>query len=384
MKRGSEVNYCGAFKKLLCNGLGFRHAMVMGTPLKPAALSLAVTNRCNSHCIMCNMWKRTREQPDLKGSEMSRSEIMNVLSNPLFSKLVELDLTGGEPHLREDLSDIAIEIGSLKNSCLPNLKSIIVTSNGLLPNKITSNYGRILNALKETNIDLISVASLDGIGETHDLIRGTKGAFELANRTIGNLFELRREYSNYYVGIKTTILPENIDTLDAVLEFALAKSLFYIISPVFFAEKRFRNVDRRDALKLRPAEYEKIFDFYSRNEFNSLYFYSIARNSLAAGQKRWLCAASYSYLFIEFDGTVYPCELVPESIGNVREQTIENIWNSPKAHKWREKMEKSPLCRNCIEPGAIRYSAYPEGFRYLKFLAGMWRHRFREYLQPAM
>jgi MoaA/NifB/PqqE/SkfB family radical SAM enzyme len=192
--------------------------------------------------------------------------------------------------------------------------------------------------------------------------------------------QLRREYPNYFVGLKTTILPENVDVLDAILDFALEKNLFHIISPVFFAETRFRNIDRIEDLTLGPAEMEKVKGFYGRKEFRASYFYSRARDTLVGGRKRWSCTAFYNYLFVESDGTVYPCELISESLGNVRKQEINHIWNSPQARFWRGKIEKTEHCRSCIEPGAIRYSAASEGFSYLKFLLKLGKHRFRDTL----
>jgi hypothetical protein len=85
-------------------------------------------------------------------------------------------------------------------------------------------------------------------------------------------------------------------------------------------------------------------------------------------------------MFIEFDGTVYPCELLSEPIGNVKEQHPEEIWNSPQAHYWRERIEKTEPCRSCIEPGAVRYSACAEGLSYLKFLRKLGRRQFNESL----
>ena len=199
---------------------------------------------------------------------MSRSEIIDLLSRPLFSELVELDLTGGEPHLRGDLVDVALDAARLKPSFFPRLRSIVITSNGLLPQRIVSNYQRILEGLG-TDIDLVSVISIDGIGETHDKIRGTKGAFELAAKTIGGLVELRKEYPNYFIGIKTTILPENVNELDAILDFALEKNLFHIISPVFFTEARFINLDKRDELRLGTDEYQRVLKLYSRPELET-------------------------------------------------------------------------------------------------------------------
>jgi MoaA/NifB/PqqE/SkfB family radical SAM enzyme len=224
------------------------------------------------------------------------------------------------------------------------------------------------------------VASLDGIGEMHDLIRGTGGAFELAMRTIYGLLELRQEYPNYFIGIKTTILPDNINSLDGILAFAREKRLFHIISPVFFTETRFRNIDRKEKLGLGTAEHEKALKFYSRNELDTSYFYSRVQSFLATGRKCWSCTAAYNYMFIEFDGTVYPCELLSGQIGNVRMQNLEGIWRSAQAHYWRKLIGKTEQCQGCIEPGAVRYSAYSEGLSYLIFLSKLGKRKFTETL----
>jgi MoaA/NifB/PqqE/SkfB family radical SAM enzyme len=375
--RGS---YYGAIARLLGNALWLRYSKLRSTPLKPEVVSLALTNRCNSHCIMCNIWRRAKEIPDIMSLELTGDEIIDLLSRPLFSRLIELDLTGGEPHLRDDLVDIALEIGRLKKGSLPRLRSIIITSNGLLPKKIVPNYQRILEGLRDTNIDLVSVASFDGIGETHDTVRGTRGAFKLATETLGGLLELREQYPNYFIGLKTTILPENIHALDAILDFALERDLFHIISPAFFTETRFRNVEKRETLSLNPAQYEEVLRFYNHPELKTSYFYSRARNYLAHARKRWQCTALNNYLFIEFDGKVYPCELLSIPIGDLREQSIEDIWYGRPASDWRKRINKTEQCRVCHEPGALRYSASAEGFSYLKFLMELGRRRFNESL----
>jgi MoaA/NifB/PqqE/SkfB family radical SAM enzyme len=380
MKIDIKSDYYRVAVRLLGNALRFRYARLTGAPLKPAVVSLAVTNRCNSHCIMCNIWKRAREQPEIKSLEMSRDEIIDLLSRPLFSELVELDLTGGEPHLRDDLVDIVLGVASLQKSSLPRLRSIIVTSNGLLPRQVVSNNQRILEGLKGTHIDLVNVASMDGIGETHDLIRGTSGAYELATETINGLLELRKKYPNYYIGIKTTILPQNINMLDAILDYALERGLFHIISPVFFTETRFRNTDKIDELTPGPDEYKEVQRFFNRDELNTGYFYPLARSFLATGRKRWACTAFYNYLFIDFDGTVYPCELISEPMGNVREQDVADIWNGARARQWRKRSGKLECCRTCNEPGAMRYSACAEGLSYLRFLLKLGRQKFGETL----
>lgn len=380
MKTQNSGNFYRTAARLLGRAARFRSARQRVTPLQPEAVSLAVTGRCNSRCIMCNIWRQSREHPNIKDMELSRDEIVSLFSRPLFSGLVELDLTGGEPHLRDDLVEIALGVAGLKKKFLPRLRSIIIASNGLLPEKIISNYQKILEGLKDTNIDLVTVASLDGIGATHDKIRGTKGAFKLAAGTIGGLLELREKFPDYFIGVKTTVLPQNIDSLDDILDFAVKGNLFHIISPAFFSETRFRNADKRKALQLKPADLEKLVNFYNRPELKINYFYSRIRDLLAAGRKGWSCTATYNYMFIESDGTVYPCELLPEPIGNVRDQDPATIWNSAPAQYCRERIEKTETCRNCIEPGAVRYSAITEGRNYLGFLRKLGQRHYRESL----
>ena len=368
MEKDKGDNYARAVVQLLTNAARFRRVRLGASPLQPEVISLALTIRCNSHCVMCNMWRQVLQEPDVATSELTGDEIIGLLSRPLFADLVELDLTGGEPHLREDLVDIVLRIAALKKQNLPRLKSIVITSNGLLPERIIANYRAILKGMKDTGIDLVCVASLDGIGEVHDRIRGTKGAFDSAAETLRGLSELKNEYPGYYVGVKTTVLPQNVDSLDAVLDYANGEGFFHIISPVFFTGSRFRNEEKRQLLELTPADRDKLLRFYRNEEFDTNYFYTRIRNYLDTGRKNWSCTAAYNYLFIDYDGSVYPCELLPESLGSVREEALEDIWNGQKAHDHRDKIDTSDRCLACIEPGAVRYSACAEGLSYLGFL----------------
>jgi MoaA/NifB/PqqE/SkfB family radical SAM enzyme len=379
-EQSSYTGYCKSVCRLLFNALRFRCFRCINKPLKPTVLSLAVTGRCNSHCVMCNIWKQAREEPEIESQELSKERILDILSNPLFSELVELDLTGGEPHLRDDLTDVVLGIIKFKSTSLPKLRSIITTSNGFLTGRIISNYRDMLRALKDTDIDLVSVVSIDGIGETHDKIRGTKNAYKMAAATLDRLAELKREYPGLISGIKTTILPQNIDVLDDIFDFARTRDLFYIISPAFFTENRFRNLGRRDELALAPNEYKKVLDFYSRDELKTGYYYDAARRFLTDGRRQWVCSALFNYLFIDFDGKIYPCEIMPEPIGDLKRQDVRDVWASPRAQAWRKRIGKSEYCQTCHEPGAIRYSAFTEGLSYYKFLNRLGRKKGSESL----
>ncbi|MCR4394130.1 MAG: radical SAM protein, partial [Dehalococcoidales bacterium] len=309
-------------------------------------------------------------------AELSAQEIINLLFDPIFADLVELDITGGEPHLRSDLVEIINGVMNLKVKHLKRLRSIIVTSNGFLTARIMDSYRTILS--QDTEVDLVSVISLDGIGEIHDRIRGTPGAFNCANETITGLMELRREYPQLIVGIKTTVLPINIASLNEIYDFAVEKGLFHIISPVIFTKCRFRNLDSRDKLALGQNEIVKLIDFYSRKELNHNYYYSLMRDYLLSGRRQWLCSAMQNYAFVESDGTIYPCEIIPEAVGNIKSQRFSDIWRGLKAGKIRQKIDHGASCRYCHEPGTIRYSACAEGFTLNRFLKKLGRGGFRK------
>lgn len=376
MANNESIGYAEVLERLDASAAVCRRAVEENMPLRPQAASLALTIRCNSHCIMCNMWRRAREIPDIEKLELTPDEIISTLSRPLFSDLVELDLTGGEPFLREDLPDIILRAAALRETSLPRLKTIIITSNGFLPERIIDVSRQILAGLRGTDIDLVHVASLDGIGALHDEIRGTRGAFDLATRTLAGLSELRKDYPGYYIGIKTTVLPQNVTYLDNILHFAQAGGHFHIISPAFFTTSRFRNAEKEESLHLSPADWETLSDFYRRPDFDAGYFYSRIRELLADGNRDWSCTAAYNYLFIDFDGSVYPCELLDAPLCNIRESDIEAVWRGPEAAGCRRRINHTGVCLSCIEPGAVRYSAVAEGSCYAAFLRSLGRHDY--------
>jgi MoaA/NifB/PqqE/SkfB family radical SAM enzyme len=68
-----------------------------GKPHRLEALSLEITHRCICRCSMCNIWKIP---PDV--TDLGLSEWLGLFSSPELRHLSELELTGGEPFLRND------------------------------------------------------------------------------------------------------------------------------------------------------------------------------------------------------------------------------------------------------------------------------------------
>lgn len=320
---------------------------------------------------MCNIWKIPPEAPAL-----STGEWLKLLSSELLQDLRELDVTGGEPFLRKDLPDLFEGICRLKERNLRELKSVAITTNGLLPGRVLKDTERILCVLRENRIDLVVACAMDGVGETHDRIRNFEGAWSKVNETIERLIKLRERFANLIIGIKTTILPTNIEELEKISSYAASKGLFTIISPCIVTRGRYLNYELRHSLAFSPEDIGRLIGFYAGNQ--SMWSYHSERlvNYFKTGTMKKPCTCGFNYFFVRSNGEVFLCPLVNANLGNIHVEPIDALFFSEKASKIRRKIGRYPECTRCTEPGLERYALPYEGFSYLSLLLKMGRTRF--------
>lgn len=115
--------------------------------------SLIVTYRCNARCQMCNTWMYPSEMTEEIGPEIYEK----------LPRMGDVNITGGEPFLRDDLSEI---VRVLKRKS----KRIVISTNGYFSDKITK--------FAEKNMDIGFRISIEGFPSTNDELRGLKHGFE--------------------------------------------------------------------------------------------------------------------------------------------------------------------------------------------------------------
>jgi len=348
------------FTLLLKNALRFQYLKHTGKPGRPQAVSLEVTHECVARCVMCNIWKIPRDVPNLTVPQW-----IELLSSELFADIRELDITGGEPFIRGDLIDLFYGICDLKCKNFPGLRSVAVTTNGLLPDRVIPAVGKILPALQKQNIDLVVVCALDAVGEIHDRIRNFPNAWSKVNQTIEALSLLREDFPNLIVGLKTTVLPLNIDELGKISSFAEDKGLFTIISPCIITEGRYLNPDRAEDLSFSAQDIRKMIDFFSNDQFQWSFHTESLVDFLKTGTMKKPCTCGFNYFFVRSNGDLFLCPLVDQCVGNIRTDPISTLFSSPRASQIRRNIGRFPVCRNCTEPGLERYALPYEGLTYL-------------------
>ena len=161
---------------------------------QPVDAVVAVTYRCDSRCNMCNIWQLP------PGEELAPAEYRR-----LPATLRDVNITGGEPFLRDDIADI---VRIVNERC--RAPRIVISTNGFERRRIA----HAAPALMKIGRNIGIAVSLDGIGEMHDEIRGVAGGFERVIETLKQLRTLR--YRN--VRVAFTAQRMNVDHLGAVYD----------------------------------------------------------------------------------------------------------------------------------------------------------------------
>ncbi|MCG6536593.1 MAG: radical SAM protein, partial [Syntrophales bacterium LBB04] len=152
---------------------------------------LAITYRCNSRCSMCHTWK-------YQGDKEREIRATDLASLP---PLVRLNITGGEPFLRDDLSDI-LGLATAK------AQRVVISTNGFLTKKTLE----VMARHQGVGIRI----SMDGVGAVHDKIRGVPNAYERALATLRGL----KEMGIKDLGIAVTVSDENAGDLTSLYRLA--------------------------------------------------------------------------------------------------------------------------------------------------------------------
>ena len=175
---------------------------------RPKRLKLViffVTSVCNAKCRTCFYWEELNRRGELTWDEIQ------TLSRTM-PRFTDLWLSGGEPMLRRELTDI-VHLFYLDNG----VRWVNLPTNGLLPARTGEWVERILVENPALRLDL-NVA-MDGLYEMQDSIRAVPGNFAKTLQTLEAMQPCRRNYSNLRVNINTVICAENFEHVLEIADF---------------------------------------------------------------------------------------------------------------------------------------------------------------------
>lgn len=303
---------------------------------QPVDAVIGVTHRCNARCLMCNIW---REQ-------VSDALDVNVLRK-LPPSLRTVNLSGGEPFLRDDLPQL---VAAVRERCRRAV--ITLSTNGLASD-------RILPAMREIGLADPRVrlaVSIDGIGEVHDRIRGVDGAFERALGTVDAL----REAGCSGLRLSMTVAGDNAHQVAAVADLARCRGLELGVVAAQVAEAQL-HVESLPPARPGPeacGAFEAVVGEWLKSARPKLWL----RAHFTAMTWRYLCGERWenfsqpgeALFFVQSDGRVYPSGVGGEAMGNLCEMSWEQLWCSPAAEQARQ-VERSRRQESWMICTARRY-----------------------------
>lgn len=287
---------------------------------------LAVTYKCNARCKMCNIWK-SKPQRELLPEEFKT----------LSPNLRTINISGGEPFLRDDLPEI---IRVINKTC--NFPRMVISTNGLLPEKIKNMMIEIQKQSKKIGVGI----SVDGVGDMHDKIRGVRGAYEKALHTIENM----KSIGIRDLRIGFTISDINVEHLKDVYDLSSELGIEFTCSVAQNSEHHFMidNNELKELSMLKDQLSYVVNKELSRGEpkkwFRAYYSYGIFHHANKRG-RILPCDAGSRFFFMTPDGNIYPCDILNRVMGNSKEKSVDYLWKSKEALEIRDMVNKCE--QNC-------------------------------------
>jgi MoaA/NifB/PqqE/SkfB family radical SAM enzyme len=330
-------------------------------PLKPREWLFPVTYRCDARCVMCNIWQSS------KGNELGLDEWSKVLDDPLFSGIESVNLSGGEPTLRQDLPQLT----GLLLEKLPALRRLTVTTNALSPERVAQQCTALLDLCTDRGIRLFVGISLDGIGGRHDEMRNIVGAFDKATRTVGELQALQPR--GLRVGINSTLTGRNLDDAREIREWGLERGLPVNFIVASYAESYYGNTECADELSFRPEQKTELVGFLqelgrARSLGNlAAYFYADAARMLERGSARTTpCVFQKDAFMLDARGDFQYC-MYGRVLGNVRATSARALYYGEENLEHREEIIHN-RCRDCTITCFLELGLAKDALRYGRFL----------------
>ncbi len=318
----------------------YRNKKLLSEKPKLKNLFWETTLRCNANCKHCG--SRAGENLKLE-DELTTEEIKKILqdiANKYDSREILINVTGGEPLLRQDLfrvMEFANKLGYYWG----------MTTNGILIND------EIIEKMKQTGMSTISI-SLDGLEKSHDEFRQVKGSYK---KIIENVKKLNKANFLNYLQITTVVNKSNINELEQLYNEILALQIdsWRILN----MEPIGRTADNQDLL-LNGNEYKTLLNFikekrkksnfditYGCSHFLGMKYEKEVRNHM------FFCIAGFITASILYNGDIYVCPSVErrkELIqGNIRTDDFVDVWENK--FKWFRSLDKLKCekCENCNE-----------------------------------
>lgn len=303
-------------------------------------IDVELTRECNLNCIHCSSGL------EMKGNELSLSEIERILKEAKSLGLERVGLTGGEPFLRLK------KLIKLTDFCKDELGASV---------HIHSNGTRILRKeatwVEQSDVD-VTLSFFGSDPRTHDAITNIAGSMKSALRGLRNLLDVRANLTVFVVPMRSTCY-EVPSLIELISEEGVENVRILLPSPTGRALDRFAELELTDEqvlwLRKEFAMLQAKGDIHLRAGFcTRLDFPDL---EVLKGHDR--CYAAENRVHVDAYGNVYPCTAssgrIVFSAGNARVSTctLTEMWRFSPFFQFLRRFHSNPAkkCHSCVRFG---------------------------------
>ena len=302
---------------------------------RPTDASIILTYRCPMRCQMCNIWKNpTNRQEEVKAEDLKT-----------LPQLKFINLTGGEPFIREDLDEIVEE-------CYKHTPRIVISTSGWFEDRV------VALAKKFPNIGIR--ISIEGLSQKNDELRGHVGGFDKGLRTLLTLKHMGLKD----IGFGCTVSNHNSRDMLSLYQLSLSLGMEFATAAFhnsYYFHKSDNAITNKDEV---CGNFRQLIEWQLKEKHPKSWFrawFNMGLINYINGNRRMLpCEAGMMNFFIDPWGEVMPCNGL-ESMGNIHDAPFMDIWESEQAQKVRQMVRKCP--KNCWMVG----TASPVMHKYIKY-----------------
>lgn len=298
-----------------------------------------LTNRCDLSCVHC-YYNANSE----KICELTTKEAIDIANQLNDLGIFEVYISGGEPLLRDDWDQIIEQL---------RINNIQV---GLITNG-TNVTKQVAKKIAQLNVKWVQI-SIDGSeAEIHDKARGLDGSWEKSVDAI-------RYLKNEGVQVHASFVPSNINYFDVgnVIKLCASLNLTYFVTDMLVLTGR--AALNADSIMLNNEQYDEFFaklNAAAKEVSDTMTI--IAPSPEKQVLKTYLTMRSATpniWCIITPKGELRLDLLLPFTYGNVRKQSIQEIWWQYLKEGWRrpevrEFMDKYEQMKDLVKERTIPY-----------------------------
>lgn len=303
---------------------------------------------CNCRCVMCDIWK---DNQNLK--QLTEEDITGLLDSLEKFGTQQVLMSGGEALLNPNFFRFCelLEKHNIK---------VTLLSTGLTLKKHAAAIVKQVNDV---------IISLDGDEATHNAIRNIPDAF---HKTVEGVQAIKQLDPGFRITARTVIHRLNFRQWPAIIEAARIMGLNQVsflpadVSSHAFNREVLWSDQRQHEILPTETEVEELKEILGtiivkhKEDFETGFivespdklrkipgYYAAFYGQNSFPYKK--CNAPWVSTVVEADGTVRPC-FFHAPMGNIREQSLEEILNSDKSIRFRKEldMEKDATCIKCV------------------------------------